>query len=75
MSDTPPHVTEIQEYFEANGTPTGPVRLDPATLITDPEKFVESHLSILKCNPGKRAYKPYYDRLLAFYLIDKKQKL
>ncbi len=42
-------------------------RLNTCTVIKDPEKFVEAHLSFLKSNSGKRGYLPYYERLLIFY--------
>lgn len=34
--------------------------------IVDAEKFVNSHIHYLESNSGNKAFKPYYDRLLAF---------
>jgi hypothetical protein len=68
------HINEIEAYFNTNGVPTDPVQLDPedpATVVTNPEKFVSHHLSVLKNNPGNMRFKPYYDRLVEFYLLDK----
>lgn len=33
-------------------------------VVTDVPKFIASHISYLDANPGKRIYKPYYDRLV-----------
>ena len=41
--------------------------LNKATTITDPKNFIETHISILRANSGKRRFKPYYDRLLEVY--------
>lgn len=40
-------------------------------VIKDTKKFIDSHLSILKSNPKKRLFLPYYERLLEFYLNNK----
>lgn len=42
-------------------------------LIVDPDRFIDSHLATLKNNPKNRTFKPFYDRLLAYYhIINKK---
>jgi hypothetical protein len=35
--------------------------------IIDCQKFIDSHLTILKANPGNKRFIPYYNRLLLFY--------
>jgi hypothetical protein len=35
--------------------------------ITDCQKFIDSHLTILKANSGNKRFIPYYNRLLLFY--------
>ena len=40
-----------------------PIILDSCTTITNVNKFIKSHLTILKANSGKETFKPYYDRL------------
>ncbi len=42
-------------------------QLDECTKILNTKEFIESHIQILKSNPGNTSYKPYYDRLLKFY--------
>lgn len=58
---------ELETFFDAAKLPAGPIQLSPGQVITDPKKFVSAHLSILKNNPGKRRFMPYYDRLVAFH--------
>lgn len=66
------HINQIETYFNEHGIPTEPVRLDSATVVVESEIFINSHLSILKANPGNQRFIAYYDRLVAFYLTDKK---
>lgn len=35
--------------------------------IIDCKKFIDSHLTILKANSGKKRFTPYYNRLIIFY--------
>ena len=35
--------------------------------IIDCQKFVDSHLTILKANSGNKCFIPYYNRLILFY--------
>lgn len=51
----------------------GTVSLGGHGLIMDPEKFVLSHIEILKSNPGNRCFMPYFKRLKLFrdIIIDK----
>jgi hypothetical protein len=63
------HISTIRAYFDTEGYPDSPVRLDQATVITDTKLFVESSLEILESHPGVEGYTPYYTRLLDLYLI------
>ncbi|HXH99218.1 MAG TPA: hypothetical protein VNI52_03040 [Sphingobacteriaceae bacterium] len=49
--------------------PKTPIRLDLCTLISDPEEFYKSHLSICERNNGNRTFRPYFDRLKIFFEI------
>ena len=40
------------------------VRISKCELITNVPQMIDSHIKILKGNPGNRLYLPYYDRLL-----------
>jgi hypothetical protein len=35
--------------------------------IIDCQKFIDSHLTILKANSGNKRFIPYYNRLILFY--------
>ena len=39
--------------------------------VNDIQKFIDINVSYLKANSGKLRFKPYYDRLLEFYLANK----
>jgi len=54
---------DLIKQFEEEGIPEGPIRIDVASVITDPKKMVESHIRILLNNPGKRIFLQYYKRL------------
>jgi len=40
------------------------VRISKGELITNVPKMIDSHIKILKGNPGNKLFMPYYDRLL-----------
>ncbi len=44
--------------------PKGPIKLGPSETIIDAEKFVSSHIQIVKANNGNKVYRPYWGRLL-----------
>jgi len=60
-------IDQIIEHFEKNGIPKGPIRYNQCTVIQDPAKMVESHIRILKGNPKKKHFLPYYKRL--YFLV------
>jgi hypothetical protein len=62
--DVWPDLPDLMTFF-ADHTPTAPVRLDAATLMTDPAAFIASHLMTVQRHNGKRAYLPYLERLRA----------
>jgi hypothetical protein len=64
---------QIEEYFKKNPVPTD---YQPYSFvrILDHKKFVESHIQILKGNPKKPSFMPYYERLLEFYLYCQTKK-
>lgn len=74
MKQAKPSLAELEAYFETRKIPPDTVKIDSATTVINPSKFVKSHLSILKNNPGNKRYKPYYDRLVVLYLIDKEKQ-
>lgn len=44
-------------------------KLSKAETILNAEQFVHSEIATLEANKGKNTFKPYYDRLLKFYII------
>jgi hypothetical protein len=40
------------------------VRISKCEVVTNVPQMIDSHINILRGNPGNRTYLPYYDRLL-----------
>lgn len=40
------------------------VRISKCELITNVPQMIDSHIKILKGNPGNKLFMPYYDRLI-----------
>jgi len=57
-------ITDLEKYFATANIPTQPIKLNPYTTILSVPFFIESHLSYVKANNGKRAFLPYLDRLM-----------
>ena len=58
-----PTLDQLEAFFKFVKFPTEPIKFSPAETITDPAKFVTTHLDICKnCNPSMA--KPYYARLV-----------
>lgn len=55
-------LTEIEKKLKTKRF-NEPIILDSCTTITNLNKFIKSHLTILKANSGKETFKPYYERL------------
>jgi hypothetical protein len=62
---------QIKEFFKTYEFDNENVRLNEATVVTNPKRFYESHIKILEAQSGKKAYLPYYNRLKIFYYIIK----
>lgn len=62
----------LVDFFNKTKLPKKPFRLNQAEVINNCEKFVESHLAVLKANRGNKAMLPYFLRLKNFYLKIKK---
>lgn len=59
---------EIEAYLKDAELPEY-IQLSNVEKVTDVQKFVNSHISILRANSGKRTFLPYYNRLLALVKI------
>ena len=40
------------------------VKISKCEVVTNAPQMIDSHIKILKANPGNRLFMPYYDRLL-----------
>lgn len=40
------------------------VRISKGEVVTNVPQMIESHLKVLKGNPGNKLFMPYYDRLM-----------
>lgn len=60
-------INQIIKYFEENGIPEDEFKIDKCSVIKDPKKFVESHISTLLANPGNLTFLPYFERLNKYY--------
>lgn len=54
---------QLEQWFKDNPTPKQ-VKLNRYSVITDTDKFIKSHLNVLKLHSGNRAYMAYYERLV-----------
>ncbi|MFY0673533.1 MAG: hypothetical protein JXQ87_09010 [Bacteroidia bacterium] len=59
-------IDELQEQFELLGSNLPQIQLKSGERITDPQKFIESHLAIVRANNGKATFQPYWERLNEF---------
>jgi hypothetical protein len=60
---------DLITFFDNRVIPSDDIRLNECTIISDPEKFVQSYIEIVKANDGKETYKPYFDRLNKLRII------
>jgi len=59
----------LKKFFETHEFSDEPIRLDKCSVITNQKEFVKSHIEVLEANSGKKLYRPYFDRLLAYYKL------
>lgn len=56
-------IIELEHFFKTVILPLEPIKLNQCTTVVDINKFIESHLAIVKANNGKPTYLPYIERL------------
>ncbi len=56
-------ICELENYFASATIPIQSIKLNPHSTILSLPFFIESHLSYVKANNGKRSFKPYLNRL------------
>jgi hypothetical protein len=65
-AEIPLYIKELEEKLNSLKRPLPVITQSPGEKITDPEKFIESHLATVKNNIGNRTFQPFLDRLIAF---------
>lgn len=50
------------------------IRLNGAEFIFDTDKFLKSHYNVLDANSGRKIALPYYNRLVKYYKLLKKNE-
>jgi len=59
----------LEKYFSEIELPETPIKISNHEMITDVNKFIDSHLSICKANRGKKYFAPYFHRLTRLHKI------
>lgn len=57
------NISQLENYFDSIELPTETIKFNQCSKIFNVSKFVDSHLTIVKANNGKRTFKPYLKRL------------
>lgn len=57
-------ILELERFFKDKPILKGKVELSPCETIIDMEKFIDSHLTLLKLHYDKKIAVPYFDRLI-----------
>lgn len=68
-------IGQLESFYQNIELPKYPVQLNRASEIVNADRFVKSHLEILKSNPGKPIFLPFYKRLYEFMGLIKSDKL
>lgn len=56
-------IEDLENYFNTNKIPDGPINLKQGSIILDGPKFIDSHLSTVQANNGNRTFLPHLIRL------------
>jgi hypothetical protein len=62
-------IASLEEFFNNATIPTTPIKPNAWSSITDCQKYIDSHLSVVKANNGNLTFKPYVDRLIELKAI------
>lgn len=66
-------VAVLRQNIEAITLPAEPITLSDGTTITNAPLFANAHLQTIEANNGNPTFQPYYDRIIKFVEICKKQ--
>ena len=56
-------IAELEKYFSSIKLPTEPIKINECSIVNDCLLFIDSHLTVVKANNGKRLFLPYLNRL------------
>lgn len=56
-------ISELETFFDGFNLPAGPYKLNSYSEITEIKTFIDSHITTVKANNGKRSFCPFLDRL------------
>lgn len=62
-SDWLMEILELETFFQNIENPSSNIKLNQCTLIVDFNKFITSHIAILKANNGNITFLPFLERL------------
>ena len=62
-------IEQLEAYFNTVKLPQHRIKLNNCTTVVDAERFVKSHLEMIKYNGIDKWFKVYYERLLEFKRI------
>jgi hypothetical protein len=69
------NIKTLEEFVLKGNFGSEPMKLRKGETITNRKKFAESHLFILKSNPGKKLFLSFYERLAKFKKIIENERL
>jgi hypothetical protein len=70
----PLNLSNLESFFSTAELPPAPILLNACEVITDPAKFIASHLQTVSRYEGGRAMYPYLNRLLQLKTLCKQMK-
>jgi len=64
--EIPLYIKELEEKLNNMKRPLSVITQSPGEKITDPEKFIQSHLATIKANIGNPTFEPFIIRLNSY---------
>lgn len=61
------NLADIEQYFDKNGIPDDPWRIDKGSVCFNPALMVKTHIATLKRYSGNSTFLPYWYRLIRYY--------
>lgn len=58
-----PKISELNQYFKSIELPSGPIRLNACTYVSNVSEMIESHFTAVRANDGNSTFLPFLNRL------------